>query len=88
MSTIELEVRERRQAIRQKTIGPASIGFRDGNCSMDCVVLDLSDYGAKIQPTDVTVCPDRFTLATKDGGRFDCLVVWRHDERVGVKFLL
>lgn len=53
---------------------------------MDCVVLDWSDYGARIRPSDFDKCPDKFTLATTEGGRFDCFVVWRHDERIGVKF--
>ena len=88
MDASELEVRERRQAIRRKTTGPASISVHNENCSMDCVVLDWSDYGARIRPSEVAICPDKFTLTTKDGDCFDCLVVWRHDERIGVKFIL
>lgn len=55
---------------------------------MDSVVLDWSDYGAHIRPSDVATCPGKFTLLTNDGSRFDCLVVWRHDGRIGVKFFL
>jgi hypothetical protein len=67
-------------------MGPASISFQNGNCSMDCVVLDWSNYGARIRPSDVVTCPEKFTLITRDGGHFDCFAVWRHDDRVGVKF--
>lgn len=88
MGAIKSEVRERRQALRQKTTEPATIGVHKGSRSIDCVVLDWSDYGARIRPSDVAQCPDNFTLTTKDGGSFDCLVVWRHDERIGVKFFL
>lgn len=87
MDASETEVRERRQAIRRNMTGPASINIHNGNRSMDCVVLDWSDYGARIRPSDAALCPDKFILTTKDSGRFDCLVVWRHDERIGVKFL-
>ena len=76
-----------RQAIRRKASGPASMSIHNGSSSIDCDVLDWSDYGARLRPLNVATCPEKFTLITKDGGRFDCLVVWRHDERIGVKFL-
>jgi len=53
---------------------------------MDCIVLDWSVYGARILPSDVDTCPDKFTLTTKDGDSFNCVVVWRHNRRIGVKF--
>ena len=86
MAVSEPEDREGRQAFRRKWVTPASISFQNGNCSMDCIVLDWSVYGARIWPSDVDACPDKFTLTTRDGDRFDCVVVWRHDERIGVKF--
>lgn len=53
---------------------------------MDCVVLDLSDDGARIRPADALTCPDEFHLATKEGGRVTCKVAWRRNDLIGVLF--
>ena len=86
MNTSTQKIHERRQAVRDNNVGPASISFQDGGDSIDCDVIDCSDYGARIRPSDISKCPDKFVLTTYDGDHFDCLVVWRHDERIGVKF--
>lgn len=87
MEAIERDLSERRHAIRRAGLVIASISFQNGNCSMECVVLDWSDYGARIQPKDIVSCPDNFTITTNNGSRIECFAVWRHDERMGVKFI-
>lgn len=77
---------ERRTLDRRKMLGSGVISFAGGNCAMDCVVLDLSDGGARIRPADALSCPDEFLLATEKGGRVDCEVVWRQSDLLGVRF--
>lgn len=77
---------ERRGLDRRKMLGSGVISFAGGNCAMDCIVLDLSEGGARIRPADILTCPDEFQLATKQGGRVVCEVVWRRNDIVGVRF--
>lgn len=77
---------ERRTIDRRKILGIGVISFAGGSCAMDCVVLDLSDSGARIRPADTLTCPDEFYLATKEGGRVTCKVVWRRNDLIGVLF--
>ena len=77
---------ERRSVNRRKMLGGGVISYDDGNCTMQCVVLDMSDGGARIRPADALACPDEFLLVTKDGGRAACQIAWRRDEFVGVRF--
>ena len=77
---------ERRTLDRRKMLGSGVISFAGGNCAMDCVVLDWSEGGARIRPADALSCPDEFHLATKEGGRVECQVVWRQSDLIGVRF--
>ena len=77
---------ERRTIDRHKMLGKGIVSFAGGNCSMDCLVLDLSEGGARIRPADVLTCPDKFFLVTEEGGRVACEVVWRRNDLIGVQF--
>jgi len=77
---------ERRNLDRRKMLGRGIVSFAGGSCAMDCVVLDLSEGGARIRPADALTCPDEFLLATKKGGRVTCQVVWRRADLIGVRF--
>ncbi len=78
---------ERRTLDRRKMLGSGVISFAGGNCTMDCVVLDLSEGGARIKPADMLACPDDFLLATREGGRVSCKIVWRRNDLAGVRFV-
>jgi PilZ domain len=78
---------ERRALDRRKMLGSGVLSFAGGNCTMDCVVLDLSEGGARLRPADMLACPDDFLLATKEGGRIACQIVWRRNDLVGVRFI-
>lgn len=77
---------ERRALDRRKMLGSGVVSFAGGSCAMDCVVLDLSEDGARIRPADALTCPDEFLLATKGGGRVACEVIWRRNDLIGVRF--
>jgi hypothetical protein len=54
---------------------------------MDCVVLNLSDQGAALQPDDALRCPDAFTLKIQHGPSYRCEVCLRYRSKLGVRFL-
>ncbi len=53
-----------------------------------CVLLDISDTGAKLDVQDASAIPDRFVLSLSNRGRArrKCQVVWRSEKQVGVEF--
>ena len=72
---------------RPKTFKSGQIVFSDKRCLVSCTVCDFSEAGAKLQ-TDLAVeCPDSFDLILQDGSTYDCTVVWRKAEFLGVEFV-
>jgi hypothetical protein len=54
-----------------------------------CVVINVSDSGARLTIRDVYDLPESFALhmtRTSNAGRL-CRIVWRRDHDVGVEFL-
>jgi DNA-binding response OmpR family regulator len=80
-------VPERRHGARGSVIKAGRIVYRAATCTMDCVVLNLSDQGAALQPEDALRCPDVFTLKIQHGPSYRCQVCWRYRSKLGVRFL-
>jgi hypothetical protein len=64
----------------------ALIIFQQGHCSMRCRILDLSETGSLLAPTDVLLCPRKFVLKPDVGEPQNCEVRWRKADRLGVRF--
>jgi len=54
---------------------------------MDCVILNISEGGAKLRPADMPACPNRFALQLDGNRSRDCEVVWRKQDFLGVRFV-
>ena len=78
---------ERRRASRTSVLKSATVVFNHGNCTMDCLVLDLSKTGARLKPADFLLCPSEFTLRLHNGSVHECDVRWRKKNVLGVRFL-
>ena len=81
-------VKERRKSLRMASIRGGTIVYGRDRRSMSCILLDISDDGAKLVPADILDCPDRFTLKVADWSARDCKVIWRQGTLMGVKFEL
>lgn len=78
---------ERRTHKRIKVLRPGQIIFRNGNCVMDCMVIEMSEGGAALKPANLLDCPKSFTLSIKDGPSHQSEVCWQYGDKIGVKFL-
>ena len=78
---------DRRSSPRRRLFRRGKIIFHDRNCTMGCVILDISEGGARIQPLDTAYLPEEFALKVGDWLAQSCEVVWRSGEILGVKFL-
>ena len=79
--------REQRKSRRKETVRGGTIVYGRHRRSMSCVILDISDDGAKLVPANIFNCPDRFSLKVADQPDRDCVVVWRDHSHVGAKFV-
>src|SRR3954469_6527795 len=53
---------QRRQSSRRRVLKNALIVFEQGKCTMRSRILDVSDTGALLAPSDVLLCPKEFVL--------------------------
>src|SRR4051812_35185507 len=77
---------ERRSAQRHRVLKKGRIVLNTGFSTLDCMVRNLSDGGAKLLVNSVVGVPDRFELSIDHGGRQPCRVAWRQLNELGVAF--
>jgi hypothetical protein len=77
---------EKRSASRQRVLKAGSIEFGGG--AVDCTVRNFSDSGAALEVASPVGIPNEAVLfIPADHHRYPCIVVWRKETRIGVKFL-
>ena len=58
-----------------------------GKPPLTCLLVDISETGARLGFADPSLMPEEFALALADNmGRW-CRVMWRNDKQIGVKFV-
>ncbi len=72
---------------RPKTFKSGQIVFPDKRRLVSCTVCDFSERGAKLQMDFAIECPDSFELILQNGSTYECTVVWRKAEFLGVEFV-
>jgi hypothetical protein len=60
----------------------------DGRCNLRCVIIDLSEGGARVSSSNYDLVPRRvFLLIEKTGDIFECEVRWRRVDGIGFSFI-
>ncbi len=87
MDTIR-QIDERRASEREAALIWAKVVFADRRTRLDCVVLNLSDGGVKIQLDPTAPLPKEFAIQFERGkpARL-CRTVWRIGGDIGAKFI-
>lgn len=79
---------ERRQKVRKRTFLKGRILFNKGASSMDCLIRDLSEAGARLELSETSTLPDVFDLfIPQKDATLRTSLRWRRDEMVGVAFV-
>jgi hypothetical protein len=78
--------RDRRENFRAEWNVSATIYDVDRHLERPCVLIDLSNGGAKIAGVRARTIPDEFRLRTPIGERRSCRVIWRTEDALGVEF--
>jgi hypothetical protein len=78
---------ERRALARHKTFIKGRIYFNNRLSSMDCIVRDITDRGARLEASESVALPDAFELylPNKDE-HFFARVEWRKGSHLGVSW--
>lgn len=79
---------DRRKGKRRDVAHDARIVYDEGSGLQNCRMLDVSAFGAQLELEEALTLPDKFVLLLSHDGtlRRQCLVVWRTQNTVGVKF--
>ena len=79
---------ERRSGSRQKSFLQGRIFFNNRRTSVDCLVRDFSEQGAKLKFSSTTATPDVVELyvPSKDE-TYRAKVEWRNADEIGVGFV-
>lgn len=79
---------ERRREMRRRTYLAGQLAFNDRYSTMDCLVRNLSQDGAKLTFAHPPMIPSEFDLTVvKKGDSRRARVVWQVDLEAGVAFL-
>ena len=78
---------ERRNTPRYAVSKDARILFRNRSCQMKCAIVEISNSGARLQPSDTVLLPNEFELVMSPTQRVTCEVIHRTASEVGVRFL-
>ena len=77
----------KRRDPRQRALIGARIIFNQGSSTLDCVIRDLSEDGARLSMSDALTPPDEFDLfIPQKKATYRARVAWRRKEGLGVSF--
>ncbi len=78
---------ERRKVARQKSFLRGSIHFNNRRSVVDCLIRDISPYGARLIFSDTVTVPDVVELYIPQKEQtLRAHVIWRHGQEVGAAF--
>jgi hypothetical protein len=78
---------ERRKSLRQKSFLRGCVYFNKGRGSMDCLVRDFSNQGARIIMSDAVNIPAVIELEIPQKNQtLRSRVIWRHGVEIGLAF--
>ena len=81
---------EHRKFTRRRVEQPVLMTLENGSIIGQCTMLDVSAGGARLKVDGALTVPEQFTLLLSkiDGKlRRQCVVAWRKDKQVGVRFV-
>jgi hypothetical protein len=78
---------ERRRTARQKSFLRGMIYFNNRRNAVDCLIRDISPYGARLIFSDAVTTPDVLELYIPQKEQMLRVhAIWRHGQEVGVAF--
>jgi hypothetical protein len=80
-------IAERRQTARQRSFLRGTVYFNNRHSALDCLVRDMTRYGARLVFSGAVTTPDVLDLFIPQKERtLRAHVTWRHGEEIGIAF--
>jgi PilZ domain len=80
-------MQDRRQGTRDRVIFGGVAAINETGSTMDCVVRNISEYGACVEFDSTAKLPDEMSLTVPRKGRsFLAKMIWRQAGKVGLAF--
>lgn len=77
----------RRGARRFRVLKRGQIIIANGMSTIDCVVRDLSEHGARISVEDPIILPENFSfMLVEEGTIYPAFKRWQHGKSIGIEF--
>jgi hypothetical protein len=78
---------DNRKYERKEIVLAAAMALGEDLAPRDCIILDISDGGARLDVGPLPV-PETFTLLLSANGnvRRTCVLRWRKEQQIGVEF--
>jgi len=78
---------DNRSSFRRRTLKAGQIVFHEQSSAVDCMVRNLSENGCQVVLSNQAGVPSKFELhMPMSGERFECEVIWRKLNKIGIKF--
>jgi hypothetical protein len=85
---IDTDPDEHRRSARHRAFLGAKLIFGDAAFTIDCVVRDLSETGARVKLPEGQAVPDHlYLLETRSGVAYEAHVAWKRHPEIGLEFL-
>lgn len=78
--------REQRKCARRKIGCRATVAVNERAPRLDCVIVDISQSGARLVVDTAIELPGEFLLMLSRNVSRRCTLVWRSERKVGVRF--
>ncbi len=78
---------DKRRAARRRVLYSGKLVNDDASSTIDCVIRDLSETGAKVRLAGSTPVPaEVWLIEVREGLAFRCRVAWRASPELGLEF--
>jgi PilZ domain len=78
---------DRRRHLRTEVRRSARLVYGPHGYSVDCIVRDLSDGGARLELASEPMLPREILLVDPTGGTTPARIVWRSGRDIGLQFV-
>lgn len=80
-------MRERRREFRGRVYYGGRLAFNDRQSTLDCIVRNFSQAGARVDVNEAAILPDELDLAIERRSvAFLARIVWRRRHEIGLAF--
>ena len=88
LTAADLSSADHRRSMRQRSFLGAKLVYGGGAFTIDCVVRDVSETGARVRVPPGQAVPDQlFLVEMRSGIAYEARVAWKRHPEIGLEFV-